>query len=245
MTPDRGLPTVEADVEGAQPRTAAAPAGSDVTGDEFVLGVDLDGVCADYTMAFRKVVAEEWDVPEDSLTTEVSWDFAEWGMDRETFLGLHRRCIQVHRMFRDMPAIPGASDALWRLSDAGVWLRVITHRLVTNWGHQTIVSDTVEWLDLRRIPYRDLLFLGRKPEVQADAYVEDAPHNVEALRAGGNTVIVFDQPYNRHLPGPRARTWEEVEEIVAQLVTEHAGSFAGQLPGVDAGADRIQRRKAI
>ena len=211
---------------------------------EFVLGVDLDGVCADYTSAFRSVAALEWGVPEESLTTEVSWDFVEWGLTRERFLDLHRACVQEHRMFRDMPAIEGASDALWRLSDAGVWVRVITHRLVTNWGHATIVSDTVEWLDLRRIPYRDLCFLGRKPQVQAHAYVEDAPHNIEALRADGNVVVVFDQPYNRDLDGPRARTWGEVEELVAELVTERSGSFANQLPGVDAGADRIERRKS-
>lgn len=210
---------------------------------EFVLGVDLDGVCADYTEGFRSVASIEWNVPASSLTTEVSWDFGEWGLDREGFLALHRASVQDHRMFRDMPAIEGASESLWRLSDAGVWIRVITHRLVTNWGHAIIVSDTVEWLDLRRIPYRDLCFLGRKPEVQADAYVEDAPHNVEALRAGGNTVIVFDQPYNRELPGPRARTWGEVELIVADLVAAGGGVFATQLPGLDAGADRLDRRK--
>lgn len=211
--------------------------------DEFVLGVDLDGVCADYTMGFRSVASIEWDVPESSLTTEVSWDFGEWGLDRAGFLALHRASVQDHRMFRDMPAIDGASESLWRLSDAGVWIRVITHRLVTNWGHAIIVSDTVEWLDLRRIPYRDLCFLGRKPEVQADAYVEDAPHNIEALRAGGNVVIVFDQPYNRHLPGLRASTWGEVEAIVAELVAERGGSFASQFPGLDAGAERLDRRK--
>jgi len=224
--------------------TEPAPSAARVEGDEFVLGVDLDGVCADYTSAFRAVVAAEWDVPEDSLTTEVSWDFVEWGLDRDRFLDLHRAGVQQHRMFRDMPAIEGASDALWRLSVAGVWLRIITHRLVTNWGHQTIVSDTVEWLDLRRIPYRDLCFLGRKPEAQADAYVEDAPHNIEALRASGNTVIVFDQPYNRDLPGPRARTWEEVEEHVAELVAARSGAYAGQLPGVPSGAERLDRRKS-
>jgi len=210
---------------------------------EFVLGVDLDGVCADYTIGFRSVAAIEWNVPESSLTTEVSWDFAEWGLDREGFLQLHRASVQDHRMFKDMPAIPGASDSLWRLSDAGIWIRIVTHRLVTNWGHQTIVADTVEWLDLRSIPYRDICFLGRKPEVEADAYVEDAPHNVEALRARGNTVIVFDQPYNRELPGPRASTWDEVEAIVAELVTAKGGSFATQFPGIDAGAERLQRRK--
>lgn len=214
-----------------------APAG------DFVLGVDLDGVCADYTSGFRSVAALEWDVTEESLTTEVSWDFGEWGLDRDGFLRLHRAAVQDHRMFRDMPAVPGASDSLWRLSDAGVWIRVITHRLVTNWGHRTIVSDTVEWLDSARIPYRDLCFLGRKPEAQADAYVEDAPHNIDALRAGGNTVIVFDQPYNRSLAGPRASSWDEVEAVVADLVAERGGAFAEQLPGLDAGAHRLDRRR--
>jgi 5'(3')-deoxyribonucleotidase len=210
---------------------------------DFVLGVDLDAVCADYTTAFRRIAAIEWDVAEESLTTEVSWDFGEWGLDRDGFLALHRAAVQDHRMFRDMPAIAGASESLWRLSDAGVLIRVITPRRVTNWGHALIVSDTVEWLDRRRIPYRDLCFLGRKPEVQADAYVEDAPHNIEALRAGGNTVIVFDQPYNRGLPEPRASTWAEVELLVAELVAERGGAYAGQLPGLDAGADRLDRHK--
>ena len=212
--------------------------------NEFVLGVDLDAVCADYNAAFRQIAATELGVPVEQLTTEVSWDFGEWGLDRDRFLALHRTAVQQHRMFRDMPAIDGASDALWRLSDAGVWIRVITHRLVTNWGHALIVSDTVDWLDSRRIPYRDLCFLGRKPEVQAHAYVEDAPHNVEALRAGGNRVIVFDQPYNRHLDGYRAVDWAEVEALVAEFIAASGGAFAGQFPGVDAGADRLDRRKA-
>ena len=211
--------------------------------NEFVLGVDLDGVCADYTSAFRRIVAMERNVDADSLTTEVSWDFAEWGLNRDSFLELHKTSVQDHRMFKNMPALDGVSDALWRLSDAGVWIRIVTHRLVTNWGHALIVSDTVDWLDAKSIPYRDICFLGRKPEIEADAYVEDAPHNVEALRARGNTVIVFDQPYNRDLDGLRASDWVEVEAIVSELAAEKVGSFASQLPGVDAGADRLGRNQ--
>ncbi|MEI7886462.1 MAG: hypothetical protein WCJ04_03635 [Actinomycetes bacterium] len=211
--------------------------------NEFVLGVDLDGVCADYTNAFRRIASLEWDVGLESLTTEVSWDFSEWGLNRDSFLELHKTSVQDHRMFKNMPALEGASDALWRLSDAGVWIRIVTHRLVTNWGHALIVSDTVDWLDAKSIPYRDICFLGRKPEIEADAYVEDAPHNVEALRARGNTVIVFDQPYNRDLDGLRASNWVEVEAIVSELAAEKVGSFASQLPGVDAGADRLGRNQ--
>jgi 5'-nucleotidase len=216
---------------------------ADSTGDEFVLGVDLDGVCADYTTAFRRVVAAERGIDESTLSTDVSWDFVEWGLDRDEFLALHRRSVQEHRMFRDMPALPGASDALWRLSDAGVWIRIITHRLVTNWGHALIVSDTVEWLDANRVPYRDLCFLGRKPEAQADAYIEDAPHNIEALRASGNTVVVFDQPYNRSLDGPRVTDWAEAEAVLAELVAARTGQYSATLPGLDADAARLDRRK--
>ncbi len=211
--------------------------------NEFVLGVDLDGVCADYTSAFRRIVAMERNVDPNSLTTEVSWDFAEWGLNRDSFLELHKTSVQDHRMFKNMPALEGVSDALWRLSDAGVWIRIVTHRLVTNWGHALIVSDTVDWLDAKSIPYRDICFLGRKPEIEADAYVEDAPHNVEALRARGNTVIVFDQPYNQDLDGLRASNWVEVEAIVSELAAEKVGSFANQLPGVDAGSDRLGRNQ--
>lgn len=210
---------------------------------EFVLGVDLDGVCADYFTGFRRSVSTIWGVPEESLTSDVTWDFAEWGLDEEQFIELHRLAVQEHRLFLDLPAIDGASESLWRLSDAGVWIRVVTHRLVVNWDHRTIVSDTVQWLDENRIPYRDICFLGRKPEVQADIYIDDAPHNVEALRAAGNTVIVFDQPYNRHLDGLRAHNWRQVEEIVAERMTESVGAYEAQLPGMDPAVDRLLRHR--
>jgi 5'(3')-deoxyribonucleotidase len=196
----------------------------------FVLGVDLDGVCADYTAGFRAAVATYLSVDPTTLTDEVTWDFAEWGLDRETFLAHHRRAVVEDHLFATMPAVDGASDALWRLSDAGVWIRIITHRLISNWNHATAVADTVRWLDDQRIPYRDLCFLGAKPEVGADLYVEDAPHNVEALRASGAAVIVFDQPYNHHLPGPRATSWDDVEDAVVRAVLESGRPYPSPLP---------------
>ncbi len=121
-------------------------------------------------------------------------------------------------MFRTMPPVAGAAEALWRLSDAGVWIRLITHRLYTNWGHAIAVGDTVAWLDEHGVPYRDLCFLGDKPEVDADAYIDDAPHNIEALRRAGADAVVFDQPYNRDLPGPRVGSWAEAEQWVLALM---------------------------
>ena len=145
-------------------------------------------------------------------------------------------------MFRAMPVMPGAPEALWRLSDAGVWIRIITHRLYVNWGHAIAVSDTVEWLDHNAIPYRDICFLGRKPEVEADCYVDDSPDVVAALRDEGNTVIVFDAPYNAHLEQPRATTWEEVEHLVTTFVADTGVALQSVLPGLDDGIDRLRSR---
>ena len=145
-------------------------------------------------------------------------------------------------MFRHLPAIEGAADALWRLSDAGIWIRIITHRLYVNWSHEAAVTDTVLWLDEAKIPYRDICFLGAKPQVEAHVYIDDAEHNVAGLRKAGNEVIVFDQPYNRHLAEPRAHDWNEVEDLVLELASKH-GWLQPQLPGIDSGSDRISRKK--
>jgi 5'-nucleotidase len=187
-----------------------------VASSQFILGVDLDAVCADYVEAFRQVVAADRGVAPGTLTSDVSWDFASWGLDRSEFLRLHQAGVESG-MFATMPAIEGASEALWRLSNADIWIRVITHRLIMNGSHQTVARDTVRWLDTADIPYRDLCFIGAKADVGAQCYIDDAPHNIEALRAAGNTVIIFDQPYNRHLSGLRARTWVEAEQLVYDL----------------------------
>lgn len=209
---------------------------------EFVLGVDLDGVCGDYTAAFRHVVMAERGIPADALGEQRSWDFGEWGIGPDEFSALHRRAVLEHRMFRTMPVMPGAPESLWRLSDAGVWIRLITHRLYVNWGHAVVLEDTAAWLDTAGIPYRDICFLGHKPEVEADVYVDDAPHNIVALRATGTTAIVFDQPYNRELPGPRARGWDEVEELVRAEMVATGRPVQQQLSGIDDPGDRLQRR---
>jgi 5'-nucleotidase len=205
---------------------------------EFVLAVDLDGVCADHSAAFAQVVAAERGIDPAELGPQLSWNFHEWGLTDSDFDGLHRRGVLVHRMFRDMPMVLDAAEVLWRLSDAGVWIRIVTHRLYANWGHAVAAADTVAWLDAVGIPYRDLCFLGRKPAVEADLYVEDAPHNVDELRAAGNDVVVFDQPYNRQLAEPRAATWLDVERLVLEMRLERGDAVQSALPLDDWGAQR-------
>jgi len=207
---------------------------------QIVLGVDLDGVVADHTGRFREIVSELRGVPVDSLPLDRSWDFHEWGFAPGEYELLHKTAVTEHDMIRTMPVIAGAADALWRLSDAGIWIRIITHRLYVNWAHERAVGDTAAWLDEHTIPYRDLCFLGRKPEVEADLYIDDAPHNVTALRARGNEVIVFDAPYNAELDGPRAGSWPEVEENVMERMARRGIAVQAPLPIGD-DPDRLRR----
>jgi 5'(3')-deoxyribonucleotidase len=181
----------------------------------FVLGVDLDGVCADYESALRTSVAMRRGVDPASLPTQATTGhFAEWGLSAEGFREAHRTAVTEDRIFRTMQPYPGVAEVLWRLSDAGVWIRVITHRLLFNGLHEASAADTAVWLDQHDIPYRDLCFIGDKAMVGADVYLDDSPHNILALRDAGRTAVVFDQRYNRHLDGPRVHSWAEVEPLV-------------------------------
>lgn len=197
--------------------------------EPFVLGVDLDGVCADYAGSFRSHVARTLGLDENSMGPQTHWKIEEcgWGVrDREHFVALHKAAVEEGRMFANMPEIPGASDALWHLSDLGVYIRIITHRLVLNWGHETAVSDTVSWLQQSRgdgrprIPYRDVCFCAKKADVGADLYVDDAPHNIANLRKLRNEAVCFDALYNRDVPGLRAHNWEDVVAIVEGKIKE-------------------------
>ncbi len=212
------------------------------SGSAFVLGVDLDGVCADYTLGFRNFCAQRMGVDPETFPLERSWDFREWGFDDAMFETMHRAAIIEGRILANLEVIEGAAESLWRLSDAGVWIRIVTHRLYVNWSHHAAASDTVTWLDQAKIPYRDLCFVGAKADVGCDAYIDDAPHNIMNLRKAGRHAIVYEQPYNLDTPGPRASSWDQVEELVYELMVAGGGFAEPALPGFDPDVDRLGRR---
>jgi 5'(3')-deoxyribonucleotidase len=182
----------------------------------FVLGVDLDGVCADFYGGLKPVAAEWLGVDVASLPDRVSWTLPEWGVDQAPggYDALHRFAVTQRELFRQLPPMPGAPQALRRLSTQDVRIRIITHRLFIKYFHQVAVRQTIEWLDFHDIPYWDLCFMREKAAVGADLYVEDSPENVARLRAQGLKTIVFSNSTNEHLPGPRAHSWDEVARLV-------------------------------
>ena len=189
---------------------------------KFVLGVDLDGVVADFYAGLRDIAAEWLDVPVESLSPNVSFGLSEWKVDQAPggYEALHRFAITQRQLFNHLRPMAGAPAALRRLSANNVRIRIITHRLFTKYFHQQAVRQTIEWLDHHDIPYWDLCFMKDKAAVGADLYIEDTPANIEQLRAEGHHTIVFTNSTNVHLDPPRAGSWTEMESMILKAQAE-------------------------
>ena len=110
------------------------------------------------------------------------------GLSVAQFEALHQAAVLEHHLFRTMPAMPGAAgEVLWRLSDAGVWIRIITHRLYVNWGHATAVADTVDWLGAAGIPYARPVLPRRSPRSRPTATSRTPPTTSPPCAAMGPT----------------------------------------------------------
>ncbi|MEE4361638.1 MAG: hypothetical protein V2I63_08960 [Pseudomonadales bacterium] len=185
----------------------------------FVLGVDLDGVVADFAEGLRHIAAEWLGVPLDSLPTEVAYGFPEWGLDAfGGYEALHRFAVKERDLFQRLPPIAGAPAVLRRLSARDVRIRIITHRLYIKWFHQEAVRQTVDWLEHHGIPYWDLCFMRDKGAVGADLYVEDSPDNIARLREAGQEVLVLRNSTNRSVAGPAVDSWDELERFVSERI---------------------------
>jgi 5'(3')-deoxyribonucleotidase len=183
----------------------------------FVLGVDLDGVCADFYGGLRNVAAEWLGVPIRDLTDQVTYGLPEWQLDRAGgYELLHRFAVVQRDLFRNLVPVSGAPAVLRRLAARDVRIRIITHRLFIKHFHREAVEQTTQWLEHHGIPYWDLCFMRDKAAVGADLYIEDAPGNVKLLRADGHPTIVFTNSTNPNVPPPRADTWDDVETLVLE-----------------------------
>ncbi|MCL2191869.1 MAG: 5'-nucleotidase [Treponema sp.] len=187
----------------------------------FILGVDLDGVVGDFYSSIRQIASEWLNKPLEELTTEVSFGLDEWGIGEfGGYERLHRFAVTQRNIFGDMQPIKNAPAILRKLSNLGIRIRIITHRLFLKYSHRTTITQTVDWLDNYDIPYWDICFMKDKGAVGAHVYIDDSPANIITLRNQGCNTIVFSNSTNRNLPGPRADNWFEVEHLVMEAREE-------------------------
>jgi 5'(3')-deoxyribonucleotidase len=200
-------------------RSVGRPKNKPVEGK--ILGVDLDGVCADFYGRMREIAAEWLERPVGELTTNVTYGLPEWGIkSEEEYLSLHRYAVTQRGLFETVPMIPGARRYLRQLSDEGIRIRIVTHRLFIHYFHNLAVSQTIDWLDRHGIPYWDLCFMKEKAQVGADIYIEDSPGNIKKLRHTGIPTICFANSTNVGVAQPRAGSWKEAYELVHEICSK-------------------------
>src|SRR5437879_5928728 len=141
--------------------------------EDFVVGIDIDGVLADFYEGLRPIAAEWLGVPVDSLTPEVSYGLPEWGFKTDDggikeYEDLHRFAVIQRKLFARLAPIHGAPAAVRRLNKLHLRVRLITHRLFIKHIHEESIQQTVAWLDEHGIPYWDLCFMANKGAVGAD-----------------------------------------------------------------------------
>ena len=68
----------------------------------IIVGVDLDGVCADFYGRMREIAAEWFECRAEDLTENVSYGLTEWGVKPEKYESLHRFAV-LQRSLSIMP----------------------------------------------------------------------------------------------------------------------------------------------
>lgn len=193
------------------------------TSTRKVVGIDIDGVLADYVAALREIAAahESLVLPEGLPTT---YEMVEpgWFSDSEQWLRTHHlwACGHVHTT----PLLDdSAARTMQSLRDAGHRVVIVTAR-GSGEGIEPDVDlvqrETRRWLDSNGLSHDGITFVSDKSTVEWDLLIDDSPGQVSRLHAAGRGVWVRDQPYNRseelaHLP--RAGSLEEFAHIAELL----------------------------
>ena len=195
--------------------------GARIPHETFVLGVDLDGVVADFYGALRPIAAEWLGVDVKTLTSEVRYGLTEWGITLPQYQDLHRFAVEQKEIFATQPPMLGAPAVLRRLGyNDDIRVRIITHRLFIKHTHETSVRQTIEWLEEHGIPYWDICFMKSKGDVGANLYIEDSPNNIKALQDSGKDVLIYSNSTNRDVEGLRADNWEEAERKILEKLAQ-------------------------
>lgn len=140
------------------------------------LGIDLDGVVADFNGGWIRLYNEEFgtDIPRDAVK---SWG-APPQLTHFNHMGEFWRWasnIEGHSLFWHLDPFPDAIPTLNALDAAGHEIVILTSK--PHWA----VSDTHEWIAAHELPTDEVHILDDKWKVDCDVYLDDAPHQVRAI----------------------------------------------------------------
>lgn len=177
------------------------------------LGIDLDGVVADFNAGWVRLHRDEFG---SALDPEMvtAWDgLHELGgfADMRAFWRWARGTADRPSIFRHLDPYPDALPTLRALDAAGHSVVVVTTK--PRWAR----TDTLRWLADHDFPTAEVHMIVEKYRVACDIYLDDSPEVVPALvrHRPGAIVCRFVRPWNEPVEGAiDIRSWAEFHDLV-------------------------------
>src|SRR3989344_7803104 len=174
----------------------------------MVILIDLDGVIADFELGFlglwRKNYSQEFFVPLDKRKAfKIKDDYPK---------ELEKKVSSIYfreGFFKSLPEISGSIEAVKKISNNGHQVFICTNPMT---GHVTCVMEKFEWIRERFGAKWDkkIIVTEDKTLTSADILIDDKPE-VTGLKTPTWKLVLFDQPYNRHVQNVHRITWQNWE----------------------------------
>ena len=172
------------------------------------IGVDLDGVVANFTKGWTKYYEEEfgkkileddiqsWGLSEPLTHFKEDLDFWKWAKD-----------INGSSIFRNLEVYENSVETLNELSKSGHDIVIISSK---PWWS---IHDTLMWLGENKIPTKEIHFIEDKWTIDCEVYIDDAPYQLENYKENtvDKKIIRFVRSYNKQLDGVfDIHNWKEL-----------------------------------
>jgi len=186
--------------------------------DKNVVGIDIDGVLAEYPKGFLNFIKDETGINlnNEEIKTYNLYDAVGEivGADKMKKLK-HKFRAEGHK--RNLPVIPGAQEGLKRLRDQGKTIILLSARPYKEYPR--IFGDTIDWLNKNNFDFDAIIWDEEKEEKIIKEFpnmkfmVEDNGNNALKIAQAGYKVYLINKTYNQgavHKNIIRVDGWDEI-----------------------------------
>lgn len=176
----------------------------------FIL-FDQDNVVSDFDGHLGQLLAEKHpEIQQMPLDTRTTFYYED---DYPEHRGKISRVYLERGFFLDLPLIHGAKEGLLRLLELGHDVRICTSPVTKN---DYCLYEKYHWIKQNLPEFTKRLIVTKdKTLIRGDVLVDDKP-KITGVMSPRWKHILFDQPYNRRVSGPRM-SWDKFEEFLALL----------------------------